>query len=74
MAAMQWDRNCSVQVVPNILSDPSAVPFVTGADYVVLVEKQEESTYAQIERELEQLAAWKKEVLGVIVVGVDAVP
>ncbi len=45
-----------------------------AADYVVLVEKQEISTYAQIERELEQLAAWKKKVLGFIVTGVDAVP
>lgn len=47
---------------------------VMGADYVILVEKQELGTYSQIERELEELKAWKKKVLGVIVVGVDAVP
>ena len=45
-----------------------------GADYIILVEKQELGAYSQIERELEELKAWKKKVLGVIVVGVDAVP
>ena len=44
------------------------------ADYVILVEAQEKSTYSEIERELEQLLAWKKKVLGVVVVDVDAIP
>ena len=44
-----------------------------SADYVVLVEKQEESCYTQITRELEALFAWNKKVLGFIVIGVDAV-
>lgn len=74
LSAMKWGGTCQVQSVPNILCDPSAVSAVMAADYVVLVEKQEISTYAQIERELEQLAAWKKKVLGFIVTGVDAVP
>lgn len=74
LSTMEWDKGCSVQSVPDILGDPAAVPAVMGADYVVLVERQERSTYTQIERELEQLAAWKKKVLGFIVVGVDAVP
>lgn len=74
LSAMEWGEGCSVRGVPGILSDPSAVARVMEADYVVLVEKQEESTYVQIARELEELAAWKKTVLGFIVVGVDAVP
>lgn len=74
LSDMEWGRGYSVKSVASILRDPLAVPAVMGADYVVLVEKQEESTYTQIGQELEELAAWKKKVLGVIVVGVDAVP
>lgn len=71
---MKWESDYSAKSVPNILIDPSAVSKVTASDYVILVEKQEESTYSKIEKELEVLKAWKKKVLGVIVVGVDAVP
>lgn len=74
LTGMKWESGYTVYSAANILRDPAAVPEVTAADYVVLVEKQEESTYSQIERELEELKAWKKKVLGVIVVGVDAVP
>ena len=74
LSGMKWKEGYSIQSIPNILRDPAAVPAVMEADYVVLVEKQEESTYTEIERELEELAAWKKTVLGVIVVGVDAFP
>lgn len=74
LSGMKWEKGYSVEQIPNILRDPAAVPAAMAADYVVLVEKQEESTYTQIERELEELAAWKKKVLGVIVIGVDAIP
>ncbi|MDE7299805.1 MAG: hypothetical protein K2N94_13450 [Lachnospiraceae bacterium] len=74
LAGMKWENGCFAQSVPSILRDPAAAPAVMAADYVVLVEKQEESTCSQIERELEELQAWKKKVLGVIVIGVDAVP
>lgn len=74
LSSMQWKGGYSVSSVPSILNNPSSVSAVVDADYVVLVEGQEESTYTQIERELEQLAAWKKQVLGFIVTGVDAVP
>ncbi len=74
LSSMQWKGGYSVSSVPNILTNPSAVSAVMDADYVVLVEGQEKSTYTQIERELEQLTAWKKQVLGFIVTGVDAIP
>lgn len=74
LSGMKWEKGYSVEQIPSILRDPSAVSAAMAADYVVLVEKQEESTYTQIERELEELAAWKKKVLGVIVIGVDAIP
>lgn len=74
LSGMKWEEGFSVGSVPNILQNPDAVSAVTNADYIILVEKQEESTYSQIERELEELKAWKKEVLGVIVLGVDGIP
>lgn len=74
LTGMKWDSRFSVSSVPNILQNPSSVSAIMDADYVILVEKQEESTYSQIERELEELKAWKKEVLGVIVLGVDGIP
>ena len=74
LSGMKWDEKFLAECVPNILQDPDAVSAVMNANYVILVEKQEESSYSQIERELEELKAWKKEVLGVIVLGVDGVP
>lgn len=74
LSGMKWENGFSADSVPNILQNPTAVSAVTGADYVILVEKQEVSSYSQIERELEELKAWKKEVLGVIVLGVDGIP
>ncbi|MDE7325151.1 MAG: hypothetical protein K2N63_02560 [Lachnospiraceae bacterium] len=74
LAEMGWENNTAIQCVPSILHDPDAVPAVMDADYVILVEEQEKSTYSRIERELEELSAWRKKVLGVIVVGVDAIP
>ncbi len=74
LSGMCWNEGYQVSCAPCILCDPSAVFAVTKADYVVLVEKQETGTYAQIEQELSEFAAWGKKVLGVIVLGVDAIP
>ena len=71
---MEWGDSCTVKCVHNILNNPSAVPEIMNAEYIVLIEKQEESSYTQITRELSELAAWKKKVLGFVVVGVDAIP
>lgn len=74
LSGMKWEDGFSAGCAANILQNPAAVSVVTDADYVILVEKQEESSYSQIERELEELRAWKKKVLGVIVLGVDGIP
>lgn len=74
LSGMKWEDGFSAGYAANILQNPAAVSVVTDADYVILVEKQEESSYSQIERELEELKAWKKKVLGVIVLGVDGIP
>lgn len=74
LSTMKWGSEFMISSASNVLQDPAAVPKVVDADYVILVERQEESRYSQIERELEEFRAWKKEVLGVIVLGVDGIP
>lgn len=74
LSDMKWENGFSASSVPNILQNPAAVFAVMDADYVILVEKQEESSYSQIERELEELTVWKREVLGVIVLRADGIP
>ena len=53
LSGMSWGEGYSVQCVSNVLRDPAAIPTVTNADYIILVEKQEKSTYSEIGRELE---------------------
>lgn len=74
LSTMNWGSEFMISSASSVLQDPAAVPKVIDADYVILVERQEESRYSQIERELEEFRAWKKEVLGVIVLGVDGIP
>ena len=58
---------------PNVLINAEAIAQVTGADCVVLVEKQEQTMLTDVTKEVEALKAWNKTVLGVIVVNTDAV-
>ena len=58
---------------PDVLTNAESIEKLIEASCVVLVEKQEESTIADIAKELEALKAWNKPVLGAVVVGVDAV-
>lgn len=74
LSAMKWGSEFMISSASSVLQDPAAIAKVIDADYVILVERQEESRYSQIERELEAFRAWKKEVLGVIVLGVDGIP
>ncbi len=57
----------------DILTKAASVDKVAQADCVVLVERQETTLFADIEKELEALKAWNKPVLGAVVVNVDAV-
>ena len=67
------DTSYSVICAPDVLTDADAIEKLSKADCVVLVEKQEESTLADITKELEALKAWNKTVLGAVVINADAV-
>jgi len=70
----QWkDASYSVICAPDVLTNAESIEKLSAADCVVLVEKQEESTLADISKEIEALRAWNKTVLGAVVVNADAV-
>ena len=58
---------------PDVLTNAESIEKLSEADCVVLVEKQEVSTLADITKEIEALKAWNKTVLGAVVVNADAV-
>ena len=73
VASLGMDASLSAICAPDVLTSAESIQKLSEADCVVLVEKQEESTLADITKEIEALKAWNKTVLGAVVVGVDAV-
>ena len=71
--AMGIGKEFTVVCAADILTNAEAIEKLSGADCVVLVEKQEESILADISKELEALKAWNKPVLGAVVLNTDAV-
>ena len=71
--AMGLGKEFSVVCAADVLTNADAIEKLSEADCVVLVEKQEESTLADITKELEALKAWNKTVIGAVVVNADAV-
>lgn len=73
VASLGMDASYSVICAPDVLTNADTIEKLSKADCVVLVEKQEVSTLADITKELEALKAWNKTVLGAVVVNADAV-
>ena len=63
----------TVLCTADILTNAASIEQLSAADCVVLVEKQECSALADIEKELESLKAWNKPVLGAIITNTDAI-
>ena len=70
--ACDLKNNFTVLNAADILTNATSIEEISSADCVVLVEKQEYSTFADIEKELEALKAWNKPVLGAIITNTDA--
>jgi len=73
VASLGMDASLSAICAPDVLTSAESIQKLSEADCVVLVEKQEESTLADITKEIEALKAWNKTVLGAVVVNADAV-
>ena len=73
VASLGMDASLSAICAPDVLTNAESIQKLSEADCVVLVEKQEESTLADITKEIEALKAWNKTVLGAVVVNADAV-
>ncbi len=63
----------TVVCAPDMLTNAASVEKVFDADCVVLVEVQEKTVMANVEKELEALRGWNKPVLGAVVLNADAV-
>ncbi len=68
---MDSAEKCFVPV-GNPMLDLSAVLATEGIHFVVLVEKQDISTYSQVYRECERMNNLGKEILGIVLLDVDA--
>ena len=73
LSSLHMDASYKLTCAPDVLTNAESIEKVASADCVVLVEKQEETKIADMEKELEALKAWNKTVLGVIVLNTDAV-
>lgn len=73
VGAMGLEDDFSVVCAPDVLTNAASIQKLMDADCVVLMEKQEVSETAEIEKELDALKAWKQTVLGAVVTNVDAI-
>ena len=73
IGTLGMDSSYQLVCAVDVLTNAESIEKVASADCVVLVEKQEETKVADMEKELEALKAWNKTVLGVIVLNADAV-
>lgn len=71
--AIALEAAYSVECAPKMLTDLASIDKVSEADIVIIVEKQEKTLIADIQKEVENLKAWNKTVLGAIVFNADAV-
>ena len=55
----------------DILTNAESIEKLAAADCVILVEKQEQTVLTDVIKELEALKAWKKTVLGAVVLNTD---
>ena len=70
--ALGMDGAYTCICAPDVLTNAESIDKVAGADCVVLVEKQEQTVFSDITKELEALKAWKKTIVGVVVINTDA--
>lgn len=61
-----------LELVGNVLTDPSSVDLVRKADNVILVVEQGKATYTQIQNEIEHITLWNKSIIGAIMIEADA--
>ncbi len=66
-------KGYEVICAPKLLTTPSSIEAIASADAVVLMEEQEKTLLPDIEKELEFLQAWNKDILGAVVINADAI-
>ena len=56
----------------NILTSAESVETVTCVDYVIMVESEDKTTYSKLNSSIKLIASWEKDIIGMILVNVDA--
>lgn len=57
----------------NVIDDGEELQKVLDADLVLIVEQQEISTYSELKFLVNKLTSWEKEIVGIVLMGVDAI-
>ena len=56
----------------DIWTNEKAIDIVMKANYIILAERQGSSKYSELEQTCKQLESWNKEILGTVLLDVDA--
>lgn len=65
-------ENVTFKIASDILTSADSIKTVMESDYVLMVECQEKTTYAQLNSSICMIDSWKKEVIGLVLTDVDA--
>lgn len=57
----------------NIMKDPEGINIASSSDYIILIERQLKSKHSDLIQILRRLNGWNKEILGLVLLDVDAI-
>lgn len=63
----------TLSVAGNIIKNPEGIDVAYNSDYIILVERQIKSKYSDLNQILRRLNVWNKEILGIVLLDVDAI-
>ncbi len=72
ISSMELD-GYNIVCAPDILTNALSIDKLSCADYVVLAETQEKSSFSDIAKELEAIRAWNKPIVGAVVLNCDSI-
>lgn len=66
------DKMVEIVLAGDILISEKSINTIMESDFVILAEQQDKSKYSEMEQTCKQLASWNKEILGTILLDVEA--
>ncbi|MBQ2745541.1 MAG: hypothetical protein IJF37_08030 [Lachnospiraceae bacterium] len=65
-------ENVSFKMASDVLTSADSVKTIMEADYVLLVECQDKTTYAKLNSSICMMNSWNKDIIGLVLTNVDA--